>query len=607
MSNVEMTADATSKISHQLREMFAHSLGVREERKEQLYLEILQSASLRDLSYWLQVIFSAGIATLGLVLNSVAVIIGAMLISPLMNPILASGLALAAGDLILAVRALVNLALSCLVAVALAVLLVGFLPFKEMTAEIAARTQPTTLDLMIALFSGAVGSIAICKEVKGVVTSIPGVAIAVALMPPLCVTGYGLGIAFSLNAAQGMQVARGGGLLFLTNLIAITFTAMIVFLLLHIDTPQVKARVREWREKDETSRKVRGWLRSLPGYERLRMIGSLPARLLLISVLLLLIFVPLSKSFARLKAEIAQQQRDNRARQAAMEIWKQNFAQTKDGAPRCYIGNVEASEHDGKLSLLLRVFTGKPYKASEKAEYVHQLASRLHMQDAAIAFQLIEIPSTSGELLARAEKEKQASAPPAPAATPAPSVAASQSELQRLIAAALDALPMPAPARLLNYETMLRPDAPLALRINYLSPRAISSAAQSVLTESLRTQLADANAQTSFVWIEAERQLPAFKRNQAVVTDEAGASLASIADTLRQFPDLRVEITTGADRNEKAGIATTRAEAVAAYLNEHWQIPPARISQATSVDAKRNLTLTLKLPNEESVNERATK
>ena len=138
-------------------------------------------------------LFSAGIATLGLALNSPAVIIGAMLISPLMGPILASGLALATGDFVLGTRAVVNLALSCLAAIAFAVLLVALLPFKEVTAEIAARTQPNTLDLVIALFSGAVGSIAVCKEVKGVVTSIPGVAIAVALMPPLCVVGYGIG------------------------------------------------------------------------------------------------------------------------------------------------------------------------------------------------------------------------------------------------------------------------------------------------------------------------------------------------------------------------------------------------------------------------------
>ena len=106
-----------------------------------------------------------------------------MLISPLMGPILANGLALAAGDLVLSVRALASLFISAFVAISFATLLVVLLPFREMTAEIAARTQPNTLDLLIALFSGAVGSIAICKNARGVATSIPGVAIAVAPFP----------------------------------------------------------------------------------------------------------------------------------------------------------------------------------------------------------------------------------------------------------------------------------------------------------------------------------------------------------------------------------------------------------------------------------------
>ena len=77
---------------------------------------------------------------------------------------------------------------------------------------------------------------AICREVKGVVTSIPGVAIAVALMPPLCVVGYGIGLMLVFDAATGWRVASGGGLLFLTNLVAITLTAMLVFIALRIDT-----------------------------------------------------------------------------------------------------------------------------------------------------------------------------------------------------------------------------------------------------------------------------------------------------------------------------------------------------------------------------------
>src|ERR1044071_4237807 len=264
------------------RGWFANRLGVGRERKEHIYIDLSKSATLFDPAYWLQIIFAAGIATLGLILNSPAVIIGAMLISPLMGPILAAGLALAAGDVVLGLRAVVSLALSCVVAAIFAILLVTLLPFKEMTGEIAARTQPNTLDLVVALFSGAIGSIATCKEVKGVVTSIPGVAIAVALMPPLCVVGYGIGIAFSVSGSEGMRIASGGGLLFLTNLVAITFTAMIVFLALHIDTHEVREQVRQWRLQDRESAWVRNIFGMFPVSDRLKKTGSLPGRFMMI-------------------------------------------------------------------------------------------------------------------------------------------------------------------------------------------------------------------------------------------------------------------------------------------------------------------------------------
>ena len=94
------------------RDQFAASLDVNTDRKVELYVELSKSATLRDIVYWLQIIFSAGIATLGLILNSSAVIIGAMLISPLMGPILSAGLSLASGDLILAARSASNVILS---------------------------------------------------------------------------------------------------------------------------------------------------------------------------------------------------------------------------------------------------------------------------------------------------------------------------------------------------------------------------------------------------------------------------------------------------------------------------------------------------------------
>ena len=127
------------------RDWLSDNLEIDAIRKEEVYLGICNSVALRDVSYWIEVLFAADIATLGLVLNSPAVIIGAMLISPLMGSILGNGLALAAGDVILAMRAIIKLALSCLVAISFAVVLVYVLPFKEMTPEILAPTKPNIL------------------------------------------------------------------------------------------------------------------------------------------------------------------------------------------------------------------------------------------------------------------------------------------------------------------------------------------------------------------------------------------------------------------------------------------------------------------------------
>lgn len=471
------------------RDRLAARFGVGGVEKEELYKDIYRSASLRDPVYWLQVLFSAGIATLGLVLNSPAVIIGAMLISPLMNPILASGLALAAGDLILGVRAALSLLLSCLLAVSFAVLLVRLLPFNEVTSEIAARTEPNTLDLFVALFSGAVGSIATCRAVKGVVTSIPGVAIAVALMPPLCVTGFGIGVALNASA-EGWNIARGGGLLFLTNLVAITFTAMLVFLLAHLDTPAVRAVIGEWRKTDKTSMRVRALLLRLPGFARLRMIGSLPARFILIVATILLILVPLSRSYARLQREIAAKQRENRARLAATEIWEGRFARGADGNLRSYLGTTAVSERDGRLSFVMRVFTSQPYTTEEKAACARQIAERLDRPPERVALRLVEVltapddvaegTSAGGEDKAKTEKEVEAETP---------GVGAAQELLLAQTAAALDGLPLPAPARLVSHEVTLNPQAPPRIRLLYASDRDISDDARTLIADLARARL----------------------------------------------------------------------------------------------------------------------
>lgn len=159
------------------------------DRQEETIARISSGASLKGSTIWI-LICAIFIASLGLNVNSTAVIIGAMLISPLMGPIIGMGLAVGINDLELLKRAGKNYLLSTLVAICTAVFYFLISPFLEDGSELVARTSPTFYDVLIAFMGGAAGIIALGIKDKGNV--LPGVAIATALMPPLCTAGYGL-------------------------------------------------------------------------------------------------------------------------------------------------------------------------------------------------------------------------------------------------------------------------------------------------------------------------------------------------------------------------------------------------------------------------------
>lgn len=146
----------------------------------------------RGTNLWI-LMFAILIASLGLNVNSTAVIIGAMLISPLMGPIIGMGLSVGIGDYDLLRRALKNYGVATLISVLTAALYFLISPLSEARSELLARTTPTLYDVLIAFCGGAAGVLALTTKSKGQV--IPGVAIATALMPPLCTAGYGLATA----------------------------------------------------------------------------------------------------------------------------------------------------------------------------------------------------------------------------------------------------------------------------------------------------------------------------------------------------------------------------------------------------------------------------
>lgn len=190
---------------------------IRDIPHEQILEQVEQDASL-SFNFSFMLVIASGIATIGLLLNSPAVIIGAMLISPLMGPIVAGGMALATLDADLGRRAARTLIVGIGAAILFTALIVFFSPVRELTPELLARTRPNLFDLIVAILSGAAGGYAMIRGRGG---AIVGVAIATALMPPLATVGYGL-------VTMQWIVARGALLLFITNIAAIGLTVAVV-------------------------------------------------------------------------------------------------------------------------------------------------------------------------------------------------------------------------------------------------------------------------------------------------------------------------------------------------------------------------------------------
>lgn len=191
--------------------------------RDEVVAAISKGVEFRGVNLWV-LIFATMIASLGLNVNSAAVIIGAMLISPIMGPIMGVGLSLGINDFELLKKSLRNLSLMFIVAIITSTAYFLVSPLSSNSSELLARTVPTTYDVLIALFGGLAGIVAQSRKDR-TSTVIPGVAIATALIPPLCTAGFGL-------ATGQMKFFLGAFYLFFINsvFIALATYAMVRFL-----------------------------------------------------------------------------------------------------------------------------------------------------------------------------------------------------------------------------------------------------------------------------------------------------------------------------------------------------------------------------------------
>lgn len=226
---------------NQFKTFATRILDIRQEKEnEQEIIEsIRKGVEFKGTNLWV-LIFATFIASLGLNTNSTAVIIGAMLISPLMGPIMGFGLGLAIFDFELIKRSFRNFITAVIFSVITSTLYFLVSPISEAQSELLARTQPTVYDVLIAFFGGLAGIVASSTKNKGNV--IPGVAIATALMPPLCTAGFGL-------ASGNLYYFFGAFYLFFINTV---FISLATFLVVRVLKFSKKSFVDKEREKQVT-------------------------------------------------------------------------------------------------------------------------------------------------------------------------------------------------------------------------------------------------------------------------------------------------------------------------------------------------------------------
>ncbi|MGE0199548.1 MAG: DUF389 domain-containing protein [Candidatus Melainabacteria bacterium] len=203
---------------------------------EEIGVQLVKEGSL-TLDYMILSFLSAIIASFGLLLNSSAIIIGAMILAPLMTPILSlsfSGLIYRRDLMIRSVIAIVvGIFIACSTSFVIGIIFSGV----GLTSEILARTKPNIMDLFVALAAGFLGGYVMIR--KPLAESMPGVAISISLMPPLCVTGIGL-------AVGEPNVFVGASLLFVTNLACIVLSGLLAFLLVDFKYLDKKFKVFTW-------------------------------------------------------------------------------------------------------------------------------------------------------------------------------------------------------------------------------------------------------------------------------------------------------------------------------------------------------------------------
>lgn len=488
-----------------------------------------------SIGYFLMLTLANLIALSGLLINSTAVIIGAMLISPLMGPMLSFGFSFVTGDKVIWKKSIRKITISVVVTILIAALATFLSPLNDITNEILSRTTPNLYDLLVAFFAGTAGAAAICTK-KNYLTIVPGVAIATAVIPPLSVTGFGLG-------TGSLFIASGGFFLFFTNFVAIVITSCAVFYFYGFR----------------------------PGLANGMDKTQLRKRIVFLSVVLFAISIPLVYTLGKTISEVKLKRDIQTALRQAFD---------RKGASRLSDFTYFKKE-DGELEISAVVDTVSYIRDADARPIEKQLEDGLKRK---VRFSLEQVKVLQGGLKEEAVK------PPAPIiAAPVPPDVAIKSSRENMLSAVRPSLEkietMISPSRIVDVAVRffdkgnqvsillkVRRDAPLSEdQVRWL---------QRVFVSSLKVPVD--------LSVEAVPFVPplVFKKGEAALSDEMKRSLDVLKDVYERDGGIHIVIESGPESSlpyrRRMALAGERAKLLTALLTEQYRIPVSRISTSVS-------------------------
>jgi uncharacterized hydrophobic protein (TIGR00271 family) len=458
----------TNGVAEAVEEAAAAKLGVEEWDRPAIVRDAVRAATENGLPYWAVLSLSGAIATLGLAIDSSAVVIGAMLVAPLLAPVLGLALSLAIGDGRLAAQTAVIVLASTLAVILVGAALTVLLPFHTITLEISARARPTTLDLAIAVFSGLVGAVVTVGRRSRLSAAIPGVAIAVALIPPLGVAGFGIG------TGNG-ELIRGSLLLYGANLAGIVLSGMGVFMLVGMHRAEVIRTARKWHEEAAPHGLAAlvdrvHWIRSLGAFR------SPWARIGLVFAFVVALGLPLSETLA----QITRETRVERAVSAAEREIFQNPGRASVLGKQVEIGA-------DRTHVYLRVATTEWFGEEERQAFERQASTRAGEP---VLLSLEQLPARGADEDRLADllpgRPPRQAAPAQPAATEFPDLlAATGIRLGRLV----ESLALPAGVDIAGSELTVNHAGAAVLDLVYTAAAPLPPQAEEMLQAQVRRAL----------------------------------------------------------------------------------------------------------------------